>query len=264
MYSPQFNGREHITQIGQGTPASSETVGMMSDVPQTLHPKNPIRALWQRLWIVVLVTALVVGLAAGFSLMQTPLYGASIKILVGQKTDSATDNLATEVQGLQGITETVSTAITTRPVSEGVTQELDLSMAPEEIQGNLTAEMIGTSQFIEVTYNDTNPQRAELVVNTLGEVFSQQVAEVSSDANDISATVWEEAVSSYRVGPNLMRNILLALVLGLMLGVGLALLLDYLDDDWKSPEEVEFISGAPTLGIIPKFKVKAPKSKRGY
>jgi capsular polysaccharide biosynthesis protein len=264
VYKAQLNGNENGTHAGLPVAVSSEALGGIADDPQALHPRNPIRVLWQRLWIIVVVTALVVGLAVGFTYMQTPTYGASIKILVGQKQGSATDNLATEVQGLQGITETVATAISTRPVAQGVVQQLDLPMYPEEIQANVTAEVVGTSQFIDVTYEDTDPERAIQVVNTLGEVFSQQVAEVSSDTNDITATVWEKAVSSYAVGPNLMRNILLALVLGLMLGVGLALLLDYLDDDWKSPEEVEWISGTPTLGVIPKFKVKGRKSKGGY
>jgi capsular polysaccharide biosynthesis protein len=40
-----------------------------------------------------------------------------------------------------------------------------------------------------------------------------------------------------------------------LLGVGLAFLLEYLDDRWNSPEETERVSGVPTLGAIPKFKV---------
>jgi capsular polysaccharide biosynthesis protein len=46
-----------------------------------------------------------------------------------------------------------------------------------------------------------------------------------------------------------------------MIGVGLALLLDYLDDDWDSPEEVERISGVPTFAVVPTFKVR--KIKKG-
>jgi capsular polysaccharide biosynthesis protein len=48
---------------------------------------------------------------------------------------------------------------------------------------------------------------------------------------------------------------LLALVAGGALGVALAFLLEYLDDSWGSPEEAEQISGVPTFGVIPTFKV---------
>lgn len=263
MYDAQSNGNGRVAQFGPLTQDSNEAFIGTADEPQLFSPKDPIRVLWQRLWVIVLVVVLVVGLAMGFTLMQTPTYGASIKVLVGQKQGGPADNLVSEVQGLQGITETVATAITTRPVAEGVVQRLDLPVSPEQIQGNVEAEVIGTSQFIEISYEDTDPDRAQLVVNTLGDVFSQQVAEISSDNNNITATVWERAVSSSLLGPSMMRNALLALVLGTMIGVGLAFLLDYLDDDWKSPEEVERIAGIATLGMIPTFRVKAPKSKGG-
>jgi capsular polysaccharide biosynthesis protein len=58
-----------------------------------------------------------------------------------------------------------------------------------------------------------------------------------------------------------VRNGLLTLAFGLLLGVVLALFLEYLDDSWRSPEEVEQISGVPTYGVIPEFKGLAAERK---
>ena len=55
--------------------------------------------------------------------------------------------------------------------------------------------------------------------------------------------------------PRPLRNGFVALLFGLMLGVGLAFLLDYLDDSWRSPAEVEQISGVPTYALIPQHKL---------
>jgi polysaccharide biosynthesis transport protein len=52
--------------------------------------------------------------------------------------------------------------------------------------------------------------------------------------------------------PNLPLNLGLALLFGLFLGTSLALLLDYLDDSFKSPDDVERELGIPVVGIIPK------------
>jgi len=260
LRNPQVNGRGSATGVGPRTLGPEDLVAATGGDSQILYPMDPIQVLRQRFWIILLVTVVVVGLAAGSTYSQAPTYEASIKVLLTQGQGSATDNLATEVAGLQGIMETMSTAIATRPVAEGVVQELDLSMSPESLQAGIGAELIGESQFIEVSYEDSDSERARLIVNTIGEVFSQQVSEVSSGGSKINATVWEKAESSYLVGPNMMRNILLALMLGLMLGVCLAFLLDYLDDSWKSPEEVERVSGVPTLGVVPSFKI--PKGKR--
>lgn len=51
--------------------------------------------------------------------------------------------------------------------------------------------------------------------------------------------------------PNMSRALMLALMLGLGGGFGTAYLLERLDDAVKAPEELERLSGLPTLGVIP-------------
>ena len=53
--------------------------------------------------------------------------------------------------------------------------------------------------------------------------------------------------------PRLGRSLLLSLVLGLGASLGLAYLLEILDDRVRTPDEVEEISGLSMLGIIPKL-----------
>lgn len=224
----------------------------------TVSQVDPFKVIWRRLWIIVLTGLALTGVVTGFSFYQTPTHEASIKLLIGQKPDSdATGDLANEVQGLQGITSTMVEAVNTRPVAYGVIRRADLSMSAEAFQENLSVEQIADTQFIEVSYKDPDPERAQRVANAVGEVFSDRISEISPSANAIAATVWEPAVvPNSPVSPNPIRNAILALVLGFMVGLGLAFLLDYLDDDWKSPEEVEAVTGVPTFGVIPTFKVR--------
>jgi polysaccharide biosynthesis transport protein len=51
--------------------------------------------------------------------------------------------------------------------------------------------------------------------------------------------------------PNLLLNLALAFVGGLILGVLTALFLDFLDDSFKSPEDVEQHVGLPVVGLVP-------------
>lgn len=206
----------------------------------------------------MLVPVVFTGAAAGFSLGQAPTYEASIKILVGQES-GITQNPG-DVTGLQQLTRTLSEGVNSRPVAEAAISQQNLPMTTEEFQEHLTVEQIRETQFVQVSYEDSSPERAQLVANSIGDVFSEQVSEVSPSASAITATVWERAVLPDRpVSPDPVRNSLLALVLGVILGVGLALLLEYLDDSWRSPEEAEQISGVPTFGVIPEFKALAGK-----
>jgi polysaccharide biosynthesis transport protein len=51
--------------------------------------------------------------------------------------------------------------------------------------------------------------------------------------------------------PNIPRNLSFALVLGVISGVGLAFLLENMDNTVRTPEQAQSISGLPSLGMIP-------------
>jgi succinoglycan biosynthesis transport protein ExoP len=63
------------------------------------------------------------------------------------------------------------------------------------------------------------------------------------------------------VGPQRMRNILIALLLSLGAGVGLAFLLDYLDDTVKSVDDVDRYIHVPALALIPAMRTERSRLK---
>ncbi len=225
---------------------------------------DPLRAIWRRWWVILLTTVALTGIAVAFSLMQTPIYEASITVLIGQeRDDSQPGNLGINVQGLQQLTQTMVTGINSRPVAEEVIRRQNLQIAPDEfLYDHLKVEQVANTQFIRVSYRDSSPQRAQQVANSVGEVFSEQVSEVSPSANAITATVWEQAQRPGEpASPDLVFNAILGLMAGLILGMGLAFLLEYLDEGWDSAEEVELISGVPTFGAIPEFEMLTGEKK---
>ena len=52
-------------------------------------------------------------------------------------------------------------------------------------------------------------------------------------------------------GPNVLRNLAFALALGLSTGIGLAFLMESMDNTVRTPEQAETISSLPSLGMIP-------------
>ncbi|MCE7938596.1 MAG: polysaccharide biosynthesis tyrosine autokinase [Chloroflexi bacterium CFX6] len=77
----------------------------------------------------------------------------------------------------------------------------------------------------------------------------------SFEGSDVNAlSVIEPATPALQVGPNVRMNILLAALLGLALAFGAVLLMEYLDDTVKTPEEVERRLGLTGLGTIDRFE----------
>lgn len=237
--------------------ALSEVVG---DETFSLHSLLKVFRKW--LGIILLVIVVVTGVVVSNSLLQTPTYEASTKLLVGQQrgiSASPQDSLA-----LQNLTATMSEAVVSRRVAEEVIQRLDLETSPEAFLANLSAEQVPDTQFIRVSYRATDPRSAQQITNATGEVFSEQVSEISPEASAITVTVWEQAIEpTSPASPQPMRAGVIALVLGCMLGVGLAFVLEYFDDRWESPEEAEIVTGVPTFGVIPEFEAsKAARQKK--
>lgn len=217
-----------------------------------------IRELFQvirrRIWIIALTVFLFVGATVGISLLQTPEYEASIKILVGQEAQSEPSG-SLPVDSLQGITQTLAVAIDSSLIAQEVIRQQELEMTPKKFLNRMSIEQIGVTQFIEISYVSESPETAQRVVNAIGGVFSERAADMDLSANKIAVEVYEPALTpTSPVSPNPARNGVLALVAGSMLGVGLAFLLEHLDDRWRSPEEAEQISGVPTFGVIPIFE----------
>jgi succinoglycan biosynthesis transport protein ExoP len=52
-------------------------------------------------------------------------------------------------------------------------------------------------------------------------------------------------------GPQKMRNILLGFLVGLVGGIGLAFFREYLDNTVKSPDDIESLTGLPSLAVVP-------------
>jgi capsular polysaccharide biosynthesis protein len=205
----------------------------------------------KRLWIIVLVMVLFSGVAVVHELQQPPLYEASIKILVGREGQLI--NNPNDVIGLQGMTNTMATAVATRPVAEAVIRQQGLRLKSKGFLENLSVQAIPETQFVEARYEDSNPERAKRVANAIGTTFSGRVSELDQPGGAaITATVWEPAViPADPVGPTPLRDGIFGLVLGGMVGFGLVFLLEHLDDSLRSPEEVEQISGVPLIGVIP-------------
>lgn len=61
-------------------------------------------------------------------------------------------------------------------------------------------------------------------------------------------------VPSVPARPQKARNILLAFLIGLVGGVGLAFVREYLDNTVKSPDDVQSLTGLPCLAVVPSFE----------
>ena len=82
-----------------------------------------------------------------------------------------------------------------------------------------------------------------------------------AQATDNVIVVQEARVPENPVRPRVMLNALLAAVVGAMLAVGTAFLIEYLDDTLKNPDDVTRVLGLSTLGAIAHMRLNGRSDK---
>jgi len=124
----------------------------------------------------------------------------------------------------------------------------------------LAKELEGQTELVNKINEDTvqyNIRKGEVDSNKLlydGLLTKLNEADVSSTLHASNIRVVDRAeVPPNPIRPNKMINMLLSVGIGLVLGVGLALLQDHVDDSIKSTEELSRLVNLPSLGVIPKL-----------
>jgi uncharacterized protein involved in exopolysaccharide biosynthesis len=98
---------------------------------------------------------------------------------------------------------------------------------------------------------DSNQQLYEAVLKRLKETG------VTGGLETNNVSVIEEAVTPrVPISPRKTVNLLVAVVVGVLIGVGTALTIEYFDTSVKTPDDVERYLGLPVIGIVPQFAVK--------
>ncbi|BHH84229.1 GumC family protein [Desulforhopalus sp. 52FAK] len=115
-----------------------------------------------------------------------------------------------------------------------------------------------SSQELTYTILQRNMDTSQKLYDTLVTKVKESGV-ISSGASSNIRIVEMASVPMSPVKPNKAKNVLLALILGLFGGVGLAFFLEYIDQSFRTEEDVENFLGLPVLSVIP----MADKSEGG-
>lgn len=128
----------------------------------------------------------------------------------------------------------------------------DLQNEIDQIDKNVND--AGTTQR-DALRSSTAAQRASLVAQQ--GLFRQRLDELQVDAQVRSTDAHVLAAASAPaspIRPTPVRNVILAIAVGLLFGVGIACLREYLDDSVRTKDELAKVAGLPVLGTIPVFR----------
>jgi len=196
-------------------------------------------------WLIVVSTLVAAAVGFGYSARLLPVYRASTSLLV-RGGGSANDYGA--MIASQKLAETYVVLLTKRPVIEAAAW--DLGLDPRQIETKVRVRLVPGTLVIELTVEDNDPRLAAEIANGVVAAF-MQISRESGSVPVKDLLVVEPATQPLKPTENpVQRYTLLAALVGAMGAVGVAFLLEYLDDTIKTPEDVSRALGLGTLGTI--------------
>ncbi|MYL40678.1 YveK family protein [Virgibacillus salexigens] len=206
--------------------------------------------------------------------LLTPTYEANSSFIVNQGQQDAdvpynVNDIRTNVE----LINTYNVIIKSPRILGEVVEELNLDLTSEQLSNKIQVSSEEQSQVVSVTATDASPELAVQIANTTVTTFQNEIPNLMNVDNVNVLSEAEMNANPSPVAPNPLLNIAIALVLGGMVGVGLAFLLEYLDNTITTEEDIEKHLDLPVLGIIShiddadisgsKFIMQANKSKKG-
>jgi capsular polysaccharide biosynthesis protein len=224
----------------------------------------------KRLWLILLLM-IVSGVPTGIYsyTMTEPLYTASSKIIVNQNENQslAVQNGRLDIGMINSDIQLIKTykeiIMTPRIMNVVVEQYPQLQLTANELIHKIGVSSVNDTQVMSIYSIDSSYSRAANIVNAVSAVFQNEIPKLMKIDNVSILNAADPEANAAPIATNAKFNIMVSLVLSFMLGLGLAFLLDYLDDTVRTEGDVAGITGFPVIATVPRVNTKRKnKNKR--
>lgn len=230
-----------------------------------------LRILRPQWWMILLSVALGVMLAYGWTLLQPKVYEADVTGIVQLTTGGgAGDEIVAQNLALAKVTSYIQYG-TSRSVAERTIEELGLDTTPEALVGKISVTNPDKTPIIKVTASSSTPTGARDLASTWLASMVKQIKSVESTTQQVTKEVNGESVTTTETvdpllnlvpidsavlpsapsSPNVRLALALGGLIGLVVGIGYAVLRHTLDRRVRSAGKVESETGVPVVGTIP-------------
>lgn len=202
-------------------------------------------------FIMAILCAVCVAASTVYSFfIAKPVYQAETTLIVKTEKTEGTNSLSNDqVMVSQKLALTYGEIIKSRKVLDEVIKNLDLKESNGSLASKISVSTVTDTQIIKVSVQDTNKSNAAKIANEIPKVFAKEAIRIA-DANGVE--VIDKAQTPVNpVSPNKKMNILIAGVLGVMIGLFIIFIIEFLNTKIKTPHDIEKELGLPLLGVVP-------------
>lgn len=209
-------------------------------------------------WLIIVATFWVVILGTAWLTLQTPpVYESSTRVYLLASGDGGSGNL----YNMPGSEKETLIQVASSPVIlDAVREQLGYG---SDVPMTVTASTSGDTNLMDVTVRSDHPQRAADIATAVPQQLAAVARDFAPSLNQSGQTVEAQVISPAHanpraVEPNVIRNLAIGGLAGLMLGLAFALARQALDLRVRTADDVKALSDRPVLSSIPVRKGDDP------
>ena len=191
--------------------------------------KDYLRVILKGWWLILSAFLVSVASALVFSYSQTPIYSASATFVVspGQSLSQSSEFMqgVSTLSKRDGIMSTYVEIAQSKAILSAARNQIGLT--PDQLEHlSVSSELIPATNVIIITVEADDPKLAKAYADLIGQKTIEYVKQLYEpyDMKPLDAAPVPVLPSK----PNIQQNTLVAAVIGLVIGVGLAFLLEYI------------------------------------
>ncbi len=208
----------------------------------------------RRRWLsVLLIVALALGVASALTFTRTPMYESKAQVLLTVDVRDTTDAYAANLAITQRAATYAQIAKSTE-LADLIIDAGGFEMSPEKLASRIDAEVVEGTSLIELKIQDENAREAQKIANVTVAQFAdyiQNLEQVTGADNTVLVKKTDEATfNPSQVSPTVLLNLVVAALIGLLLGIGLAVTRELLDRTIRTADHVGELTESPVLASI--------------
>ncbi|WP_216851631.1 polysaccharide biosynthesis tyrosine autokinase [Herbiconiux sp. VKM Ac-2851] len=223
-----------------------------------------IRAIRKGWIFIVIFTLLGVATAAVLSIVRTPEYQSTSKVFVSVQSMGSISDLTQGNSFLQNQVQSYADVVNTPLVLQPVIDTLGLDMSVSDLSSTIVATSPSDTVIVEITAANPNPEDAARIANAVASSFESAVGNLvppnAEGVTPVKITVLQAAsVPALPSSPNVPLFVAVGTLVGLVIGLGLAISRYIFDTRIRNEHDVEAITDAPIVGGIA-FDARTPQN----
>lgn len=217
--------------------------------------RSYLRAVRQRWWIVLAAMLIALGVGAALTVTAAPRYASTVTFFVNTPNDGVADAYQGNLFTQQRVKSYVD-LLTSDRLAELLAADPSLGLTTGGVRQRISGSADTNTVLLQATVTDTNQARALKLSEALIQKFPAMVQQIETPPSAAQPTIKIELVNGPRmsnnpVSPRPARNLALAGVLGLLIGIFVAVLREQLDNTIRTSNTLQRAAGAPVLGQVP-------------